>query len=169
MLRATAIRPAGNGDFSPADWAELDYDRRRRRRHTLVAKGGLVFLLDLPSVATLRDGDGLVLEDGRVVGVRAAPEALMEITCREPRHLARIAWHLGNRHLPAEIRDDAIRIRADHVIGDMARGLGASIESLSAPFEPERGAYNGNGGGHHHDHDDDHGHDHPRDHDHART
>lgn len=173
MLRASTIRPAGDWDFPPADWAQLDYDQRRRRRRSVTARNGLVFLLDLPAVTTLRDGDGLVLDDGRIIGVRAAPEALLEITCRDPRQLARIAWHLGNRHLPAEIRMEAIRIRSDHVIADMARGLGAAVESLSAPFNPEQGAYSGNGASHHHhDHghgDHDHHHDHPHDHDHVHA
>ena len=167
MLRATAIRPLGHWSGPAADWADLDYDQRRRRRRAITARGGLTFLLDLAAVATLRDGDALVLEDGRLVAIRAAPEALLEITCAEPRHLARVAWHLGNRHLPTEIRDDAIRIRADHVIADMARGLGANVTEISAPFDPERGAYAGNGGGHHHHHhDDDHDHHHDHGHDH---
>jgi urease accessory protein len=166
MLRATSIRPAGHWSGPAADWADLDYDQRRRRRRAVVAAGGLAFLLDLPQVATLRHGDGLVLEDGRIVAVRASPEALLEITCREPRHLARIAWHLGNRHLPAEIHETCIRIRTDHVIADMARGLGATVIALAASFDPERGAYSGNGAGHHHHHDHDHDHDHEHSHDH---
>jgi len=164
MLRATSVRPIGHWSGPAADWTELDYDQRRRRRRAITAAGGLTFLLDLPQVATLRDGDGLVLEDGRIVAVRAAPEDLLEITCAEPRHLARVAWHLGNRHLPTEIRDDAIRIRADHVIAGMARGLGAAVVAISAPFDPERGAYSGNGAGHHHHHHDDHDHSHDHDH-----
>jgi len=164
MLRVAAIRSAGHWTPPAADWAVLDYDQRRRRRRSITTEAGLVFLLDMPAVITLHDGDGLELEDGRTVGVRAKPEDLLEITCPEPRHLARIAWHLGNRHLPAEILERAIRIRADHVIAEMARGLGAEVIAIAASFDPERGAY---AGGSHHHHADDHDHDHPHDHAHA--
>lgn len=129
-----------------ADVVALDYDTRRRRRIVLTAKGGLTFLVDLASAPDLKAGDAYRLEDGRAVLIEAAAEPLMEFTCADPRHLARLAWHVGNRHLPAEIRENAIRIRADHVIADMARRLGAAVRSLDAPFEPERGAY------HSHDH-----------------
>ena len=116
-----------------------------------------------------RAGDGLALEDGRIVEVVAAPEPLAEIRCKDAIALARIAWHLGNRHLPVELTRRALRIRRDHVIEDMARGLGAEVVAIEGPFNPEGGAYAGPAhGGHEHDHhhDHDHGHDHDHHHDH---
>src|SRR5262245_13796815 len=103
MLRATAIATAGEWKGKPADVVQLDYDRRTRRRIALTGMGGLAFLLDLAKAPVLRAGDGIQLEDGRIVAVEAASERLLEITCRDGRALARIAWHLGNRHLAAEI------------------------------------------------------------------
>ncbi len=101
----------------------------------------------------LRAGDGIRLEDGRIVAVEAASERLLEITCRDGRALARIAWHLGNRHLATEIAARVIHIRDDHVIADMVRGLGAEARVVSRPFNPEGGAY-GHGAvqGHSHGH-----------------
>lgn len=145
MLRAVDVTKHAPKALRFADVVVLDYEARRRRRMRLTAKGGLSFLLDLAAAPRLEDGDALVLDDGRLIFVEAAPEPLMELTCADPRHLARLAWHIGNRHLPAQILEGAIRIRADHVIGDMARGLGATVVSLSAPFEPEKGAYQGPG------------------------
>jgi len=141
MLRATEVLAAGDWKGKPADVVQLDYDRRTRRRISLTATGGLAFLLDLPAVPVLRAGDGLRLEDGRIIAVEAASERLLEISCRDPRLLARIAWHLGNRHLAAEIAARVIHIRDDHVIADMVRGLGAEVHAVSRPFNPEGGAY----------------------------
>jgi urease accessory protein len=98
-------------------------------------------LLDLPSGAWLHDGDALMLEDGRLIEVVAAAEPLLEIRCDDAKHLARLAWHLGNRHLPAQVLDDALRIRRDHVVAAMAVSLGARVIEIEAPFEPEGGAY----------------------------
>ena len=106
----------------PADRVVLDYDDRHRRRMAMTGTNGTAFLLDLPAAAELRGGDALVLEDGRLIEIVAAPEPLLEIRCADARHLARIAWHLGNRHLPAQILTGALRIRRDHVIADMAVG-----------------------------------------------
>jgi urease accessory protein len=127
--------------------------------------GGLAFLLDLAEAIPLRNGDTLLLEDGRGVAVVAAPEPLAEITADGPAHLLRLAWHLGNRHLPAQIEENRILIRRDHVIEDMARHLGATVTEIDAPFDPEGGAYSGGGGHGHHHHGD--GHHHARDHHHA--
>jgi urease accessory protein len=124
-----------------ADVIALDYDQRRRRRVVVTARGGLRFMVDLPAPPDLRAGDAYRLEDGRHILVEAAPEKLMELACADSHHLARLAWHIGNRHLPAQILAHALRIRADHVIADMARGLGAVVTALEGPFEPERGAY----------------------------
>lgn len=161
MLRATKIVPAGIWDGKGVDVVRLDYDRRTRRRISLTGKGGLSFLLDLEKAPVLRSGDGLRLEDGRVVAVEAAPEQLLEITCADERALARVAWHLGNRHLATEIGERTIHIRDDHVIADMVRGLGAQVRGVERPFHPEGGAYgHGAVGGHGHSHDHHHYHEH---------
>jgi urease accessory protein len=157
MLRATEIAPTGTWSAAPADVVCLDYDHRTRRRIALKAIGGLTFLLDLAKAPVLAAGDGLRLEDGRIVAVEAAPERLLEIACADERALARIAWHLGNRHLAAEIGQRVIYIRDDHVIAGMARGLGAEVRTVERPFNPEGGAY-GQGAGHGHDQRHDHGH-----------
>jgi urease accessory protein len=160
MLRATEVVLAGLWGERAADVVRLDYDKRTRRRIALRGSGGLEFLLDLAKAPVLRSGDGIRLEDGRIVAVEAAPERLLEITCSDERALARIAWHLGNRHLAAEIGARVIHIREDHVIAEMARGLGAEVRLVERPFNPEGGAY-GHGAvqGHSHGHDH-HGHHH---------
>jgi urease accessory protein len=155
MLRATEIVVAGGWQPPPVDVVSLDYDHRTRRRIALRCVGGLEFLLDLARPRALHAGDGLRLEDGRIIAVEAAPERLLEITCASPRALARVAWHLGNRHLAAEIAAHAILIREDHVIADMARGLGAAVRFIERAFAPEGGAYAGvspHHHGHHHAH-----------------
>jgi urease accessory protein len=134
----------------------IDYDRRFRRRIVLSTVRGAEVLIDLPQAVRLRDGDGLAVESG-VIRVRAQPEPLMEIHAHGDGELLRIAWHLGNRHLPVQLLDDRIRIRADHVIGEMVEGLGGHVDLIDAPFDPEAGAYSG-GGHHHHGDDDDHHH-----------
>lgn len=176
MLRADRVLPAGTWAGEPLDSVVLDFDERYRRRVVMTGVGGLAFLLDLPETAMLRGGDGLRLEDGRVVEVVAAPEPLTEIRASDPLALMRVAWHLGNRHLPTELLPKALRIRRDAVIEDMARGLGARTIALEASFNPEGGAYvraEAHGSGrHHHDHAHNHGdahehkHDHSHDHDH---
>ena len=117
----------------------------------LTTEAGAELLLDLPQAVRLRDGDGLLLDDGRIVRVAAKPEPLLEIHAHSPAELVRIAWHLGNRHLPVQLEGDRIRIRADHVIADMVHGLGGHARAIDAPFDPEGGAY---AGGHHHHHGD---------------
>jgi urease accessory protein len=134
------------------DTVVLPHDGRHRRRVTMRTEGDLVFLLDLPEATRLAHGDGLVLEDGRIIEVTAAEEPVMEITARDQHHLARIAWHLGNRHLPTEILPDRLRIAPDAVIEEMVRGLGGTVRRTEARFEPEGGAYGHQGGDHHHDH-----------------
>ena len=161
MKRATKVEHAGHW---PAEKAAgrvtLAYDDRHRRRLRLTAEDGTDFLLDLDRAALLRDGDGLLLEDGAWIAVAAAPEDVVDVRGATSRATARLAWHLGNRHLPVQILDDgAIRFRYDHVIEEMVIGLGGTVERRSAPFTPEGGAYEG-GGHHHHHHDHDDGHDH---------
>ncbi len=150
-LQASIVHPAGTWDSAAAsDRVLIDFDRRHRRRIVLTTAAGAELLLDLPQAVRLRDGDGLELADGRIVGVVAQAEPLLEIHAHGPAELVRIAWHLGNRHLPVQLLGDRIRIRADHVIADMVRGLGGHAHPVDAPFDPEGGAY---AGGHHH-HDD---------------
>jgi urease accessory protein len=163
MIRATHVRPAGDWHEAAADTVVLGFDDRHRRRMAMTGTRGLAFLLDLAEAVALRGGDALVLEDGRLVEVVAAPEPLAEIRGRDPQHLVRLAWHLGNRHLPTQITGRGLRIRRDHVIEDMLRGLGARVIEIEAPFDPEGGAYAG-GTAHAHGHEPAHGHAH---HDHA--
>lgn len=160
MIRAVQVRPQVRWTEAAADTVVLDFDDRHRRRMAMTGTRGLEFLLDLEEAIALRGGDALVLEDGRLIEVVAAPEPLVEIRGADPHHLVRIAWHLGNRHLPTQIVGKGLRIRRDHVIEDMVRGLGARVIAIEAPFDPEGGAYaSGGHAGHSHDHHD-HGHDH---------
>ena len=161
MKRAIAVHPPTTWPAADAtDRVVLDHDGRHRRRIRLMTVAGQVLLLDLPEATRLKDGDGLKLEDGSWIAIEARPEALLEITATDAAHLMRIAWHLGNRHLPTQLLDGKIRIREDHVIAEMVLGLGGTVAKLAAPFDPEAGAYAGGGGHHHHHHDDDDHHHH---------
>ncbi len=163
MVRATEVRGQHRWTEPAADTVVLDFDDRHRRRMAMTGTRGLEFLLDLESAVALRGGDALVLDDGRLIEVVAAPEPLIEIRGADPLHLVRLAWHLGNRHLPTQIVGKGLRIRRDHVIEAMVRGLGARVIEIEAPFDPEGGAYAGGG----HDHGpEDHGHQHAA-HDHS--
>ena len=183
MIRATQVKGQHHWLQPAADTVVLDFDDRHRRRLAMMGTRGLEFLLDLEAAVALRGGDALVLEDGRLVEVVAAPEPLLEIRGSDPAHLVRIAWHLGNRHLPTQLMPKGLRIRRDHVIEAMVKGLGCRVIEIEAPFDPEGGAYaasaHDHGLGHHdhthghdhhhHDHDDhhhDHGHGHSHAHDH---
>src|ERR1700722_17501534 len=174
-MRAISVKSASAWSGETADRVVLDYDDRHRRRMTMTGANGTSFLLDLPVATELRGGDALVLEDGRLIEVVAAPEPLLEIRCADPLHLARVAWHLGNRHLPTQLLKNRLRIRRDHVIAEMAAKLGAKVVEIEAPFDPEGGAYAAPADAHdRHEHDhhelDHHGHshDHGHDHDHGR-
>ena len=139
-----AIEHFAAGDWPAAraaDTLTLVFDDRHRRRIRLTSDADAPVLLDLRKASAMADGDGLRCDDGCWLAVRAAPEALLEITCADAHMLARIAWHLGNRHLPTELAGATIRIRPDHVIEDMVRGLGATVRAVTAPFQPEGGAY----------------------------
>jgi urease accessory protein len=186
MIRATEVKGQHRWTEAPADTVVLDFDDRHRRRMAMTGTRGLEFLLDLENAVALRGGDALVLEDGRLVEVVAAPEPLLEIRGSDPAHLVRLAWHLGNRHLPTQITAKGLRIRRDHVIEAMVKGLGARVIEIEAPFDPEGGAYAGHahagedaahrhaGDAHehaahdhgHHHHGDHHPHDEHCDHDH---
>jgi urease accessory protein len=157
-MRAAEILPAGSWETGrEIDRVLIDYDRRFRRRIVLSTVLGAEVLIDLPQAVRLRDGDGLLVEAG-IVRVCAQAEDLMEIHAHADGELVRIAWHLGNRHLPVQLLDDRIRIRADHVIKEMVERLGGHVDLMQAPFDPEAGAYSGGGHHHHHGDDDDHSH-----------
>jgi urease accessory protein len=147
VKRASAVLRAGSWRAADAiDRVVLDADERYRRRIVLTGESGFKFLLDFAEAMPLRDGDGLLLEDGTIVAVVAKPEALVEIAAGadggDPAAaLARLAWHLGNRHTDVEIAGGRLRMRRDHVLEDMLSGLGAVLTVIEAPFEPERGAY----------------------------
>lgn len=145
MKRVTAIKPLGAWPAAAAaDRVVLDANDRNRRRIVLTGEKGTEFLLDFAAPVSLRDGDGLMLDDDSIVLVAGAPEPLVEI-CAHGLDSVRLAWHLGNRHTDVQIVGEHIRIRRDHVLEDMLRGLGAHLEMLEAPFDPEPGAH-----GHHH-------------------
>lgn len=147
MLSATTTI---NHTHDPADTITLDETARHRRRITLTSDGGIVFLLNLEQSRLLRHGEGLVLNDGRVIEVRAEPEPLLAITADNPQHLVALAWQIGNRHLAAQIDADRIIIRRDHVIRTMLEGLGARVAEINAPFDPQGGAYGDDHHPHHH-------------------
>lgn len=176
MIRATTvIRRADIGERAMADTITLDRQSRHRRRVSMTSDRGQGFLLDLPEATYLAGGDTLQLDDGRFIRVVAAPESLLEIVAKDAGALMRIAWHIGNRHTPAEITPTAIYIQPDHVLAQMVEGLGAKVKAVTRPFEPEGGAYGGHGplqSGHHHGHGHahhDHTHDHHNDHGFAPT
>ncbi|MGB0627349.1 MAG: urease accessory protein UreE [Alphaproteobacteria bacterium] len=156
MSLRRAIDVAAAGTWPAADavaTVTLDFDDRYRRRVRLVDDAGEAFLLDLDDATRLADGDGLKLEGGGIVAVRSADEQVLDIRCADPRDTARMAWHIGNRHLPTQVLEDgALRIRADHVIEAMLIRLGAEVEAKTASFNPEPGAYDTGEHGHHHDH-----------------
>jgi urease accessory protein len=159
MHRASIHLPAGHWPQEKAAGSlTLDFDARHRRRFRLTGDQGDDVLLDLPKAVAMADGDGLQLEDGRWLKVQAAEQLVVEIRHKDPNQLMRLAWHLGNRHLPTEIRNEVLRIRPDHVIEDMLSRFGADLVKVQAPFQPEGGAYREHGhyhnyddSGHHHD------------------
>jgi urease accessory protein len=165
-LTAREIR-RGPLDGPAADRVVLDYEGRFLRRRLLTTASGAELFVDLPETVSLDDGDGFVTETGTLIAAAAAAEPLIEITAA-PHDLARLAWHIGNRHMPAAIEPARILIQSNHVMADMLARLGATTRAISEPFAPERGAYGtGRTHGHHHggptDHphsEHDHGHDH---------
>ena len=159
MHRASIHQPAGHWPKEKAAGAlTLDFDARHRRRIRLTTDHGEDILLDLPKAVAMADGDGLQLEDGKWLKVQAAAELTVEVRHEDPGQLMRLAWHLGNRHLPTEVRRTVLRIRPDHVIEHMLQGFGAVLVKVRVPFQPEGGAYSGQiqhhghaDSGHHHE------------------
>jgi len=167
MMRAASFLRAELADGAGPDLAGvavLAHDERHLRRKLIGLADGKKVLVDLPDAAALGHGDLLLLDDGRKVKVEAAEEALYDVRARDARHLAELAWHIGNRHLAAAIETGRILILRDHVIKAMLEGLGATVAEVVEPFEPARGAYSGHGHAHGHDHShhhhDGHGHGH---------
>lgn len=161
MRRIHAVEAPDAG--TPDDAVRLDHDQRTRRRIVYTTKAGRPILLDMLRPVRLKDGDLLRIEDGSLVRVEATPEPLLEIHAHSTAELVRIAWHLGNRHLPTQLvpglDGGTLRIRHDHVIAEMVDGLGGHCHAILAPFDPEGGAYeSGSSGHHHHHHDHEHAH-----------
>jgi urease accessory protein len=151
MRRAIAMHTRGQWPEEAAvDSVTLAFLDRHRRRIRLVADSGTPFLLDLPRAQHLAEGDGLELDNGGYVRVCAAPEPVIEIAADSATDLLRIAWHLGNRHLPLQVLEDRLRLRADHVIAAMIEGLAGRVTWVQAPFDPEIGAYAGSAHTHEH-------------------
>ena len=159
----------------------LDFDARRKSRLAATLDNGEEVALVLPRGTVLRDGDVLVAQDGALVRVVAAAEAVLMVTARDGLTLTRAAYHLGNRHTPVEVGADYLKLEYDPVLADMLKRIGAMVEQVTLPFQPESGAY---GGGHKHGHDETfaedyalaqqvygehHGHEHSQDHDHGHA
>lgn len=152
LMRAVAVESAAGE--ATADAVTLPYDDRYRRRGVLTTDAGEEIILDLAEAAELPSGGALLLADGRRLAVRAAVEPLTEARADTARGLARLAWHVGNRHTPAQIEADRLLIQRDHVLEDMLRRLGAAVASVEETFSPEGGAYgHGRTHGHSHAHD----------------
>jgi urease accessory protein len=172
MQHVHSYRPAGEITDPPVDTVTLPHDLRHLRRKLLHLSNGDMVMLDLKDAVLFHDGDRLVLESGETVEVKAAAEKLFEVRAKNRLHLIELAWHLGNRHLSAQIEEDRILILRDHVIRSMLQGLGAHVLDVEEAFQPARGAYHAHGGHDHHGHDhsahdhgshDHHGHDHSHD------
>ena len=145
IVRATSFRRAESLGDTPFDIVVLDADERHMRRKLITLSHGGEIMVDFEKPVKLENGDRLVLEDGRVAEVVAAEEALMEVKARDAGHLAQLAWHIGNRHLAAQIESHRILIRRDRLIGQMLENLGASIADVTEPFTPQHGAYHSHG------------------------
>jgi urease accessory protein len=150
MLKATQVHRRGTFTGTPFDLVVLDHEERhvRRKRLPLVHEGSV--MVDLPQTMVLGHGDVLALEDGRLVEIIAAEEELLEVTGHGAAELSQLAWHIGNRHLAAQIEQHRILILHDDVIRSMLLGLGAHVRDVVEPFHPVRGAYSGHGQGHDH-------------------
>jgi len=175
MLKAVAVRRASEGGVQGkfvVGRAVLAHDERHLRRRTIELSDGARALVDLPVTVALEHGDALMTDCGGAIAIAAADEPLYEVVARDPLHLTQLAWHLGNRHLAADIAPGRILILRDHVIRAMLEGLGARVNEIVASFHPVRGAYSSGHGGHDHGHgphghNDDHVHHDHAHHDHA--
>lgn len=160
MLRVTSYLPAGTPGDEASGYVTLAHDQRHLRRKLLHLQNDEMVMLDLKEPVLFAHGDLLVVDNGDLVEIRAADEKLFEIKAKNTLHLIELAWHLGNRHLAAQIEEGRVLILRDHVIRAMLEGLGASVRDVEEPFQPARGAYHAHGG-HSHGHEaHDHGHQH---------
>jgi urease accessory protein len=171
MRTASKLLPRGAG-LAPAlakraAVVALDWDARQKSRLEATDDRGVRVAIFLARGTVMRGGDVLVADDGTLIVVRAAPQVLMAVRATAAAALVRAAYHLGNRHVPVDIRTDSLRFEPDHVLGDMLRGLGFEVSSIEDGFEPEAGAYHAHAQAAVHDRDEHHGHDHPHDHPHG--
>jgi urease accessory protein len=144
MRHVSGIADAGTWDRARAiDRVVLNAADRVRRRIVLTTENETKLMLDFAEPMMLRDGDGLVLDDGRIVTVAGQAEELLEISATKPLDLIRLAWHIGNRHTDAQFVGEALRIRRDHVLKEMVKGLGAVTREIETTFEPEPAASHG--------------------------
>jgi len=175
MLHVSKLIPQGAGLAAAllkrASTVELDWDVRQKSRFDATDSTGRQLGIFLPRGTVARGGDVLVAHDGSLIKVWAAPQTVLKIThCTDhgtPFDLIRAAYHLGNRHVPIELKPDHLKIEPDHVLADMLRAMHLIVTEVTEPFEPENGAYatGGHFGGHHHGHE----HDHDHSHDHVHT
>ena len=160
MLHVSKLIPQGQGLatvlLKRATQVELDWDLRQKSRFEACDSAGRQIGIFLPRGTVLRGGDVLVAEDGSVIRVIAAPQTVLRITaCRSHGtsfDLVRAAYHLGNRHVPIELKPDHLKIEPDHVLADMLRAMHLTVVEVNEAFEPENGAYASGGHGHGHDH-----------------
>jgi len=166
MLRVVRVVASADSDASRhIDSVILASDQRRVQTGHLTGVKGTQIGLMMPEAVLLRMGDALELDDGSIVDVVIEPEALIEIRGNDLMHLARLAWHLGDRHVPVQVLSNRLRMRRDDALEALLKGLGARLTAIEAPFDPEGGAYATQPAHHHHDHDHA-GHDHHHDHGH---
>ncbi len=182
MLQVSKLLPQGQGLaavlLKRASTVELDWDVRQKSRFDATDSAGRTLGVFLPRGTVVRGGDVLVAEDGSLIQVAAAPQAVLKIThCKNhgsPYDLIRAAYHLGNRHVPIELKPDHLKIEPDHVLADMLRAMHLIVNTVDEAFEPENGAYatgghTHGGHGHHHGEHDHHGHAHGHGHEHQNT
>jgi urease accessory protein len=157
VLTSSKIIRHGQWVGTAWDIVVLAHDERHLRRKVLRLEHGDEVLVDLEMAVSLDHGDVLVLNNGKLVEIIASEEDLLEVLPQNAVHLCELCWHIGNRHLAAQIEQGRVLVLNDHVIKAMLEGLGAHVHIVSEPFHPARGAYSGHGGaGHSHGHDHDH-------------
>jgi urease accessory protein len=150
LLTCDRILRVGTWSGPAWDIVTLAHDERHLRRKVLRLEHGDEVLVDLEAAVSLGHGDALELSDGRLVEVIAGEEELLEILPQSAVHLSELCWHIGNRHLAAQIEEHRVLVLKDHVIKAMLEGLGAHVHVVSEPFRPQRGAYSGHGHSHGH-------------------
>ena len=161
MQRIVKVMTAAGGESPIIDTVILTPGARRAPRGSVIGVKGTRLTFELPAPVALRGGDLLQLDDGNLIEVVAEPEPLIEARAKDLTALARLAWHLGDRHVPVQLFANRLRVRRDPAIEALLARLGAKVTAIEAPFDPEGGAYTAQVHGHHH-----HGHDHRHEHDH---